>query len=337
MKTAATLLLTIALLACPRVTHAQFHEAVGTRAQGLGGAFVAVADDASATWWNPAGLATGSYFNALAQRGRVTEPAEPIDSAPARRASTTGFAIAFPALGVSYYQLRISEIRGISASTGGGSGTRQEEGGLGVVSLGISQFGTTVGQSLTDHIVVGSTLKIVRAGETASAGRSGVGLLDAGDDLDVARKTRVDIDAGVMAMFDTLKLGLSARNLSAPEFSAGGRTFVLKRQVRAGIANVSGRVGRLDGLTLAFDADLTKTETAVGERRDVAGGIELWFLRRRAGVRGGLTHNTLGGKATALSGGVSVALSSGSYIEVARTSGSDASLRGWSGSVRMTY
>ena len=29
---------------------------------GMGGAFVAVADDGSAIYWNPAGLATGPYF-----------------------------------------------------------------------------------------------------------------------------------------------------------------------------------------------------------------------------------------------------------------------------------
>ena len=33
-------------------------DVVGTRAQGMGGAFVAVADDASAAWWNPAGLSS---------------------------------------------------------------------------------------------------------------------------------------------------------------------------------------------------------------------------------------------------------------------------------------
>src|SRR4029453_5176655 len=33
-------------------------EPVGTRAQGMAGAFVAVADDATATYWNPAGLAS---------------------------------------------------------------------------------------------------------------------------------------------------------------------------------------------------------------------------------------------------------------------------------------
>ena len=41
---------------------AQPADAVGVRAQGMGGAFTAVADDATAAWWNPAGLAGGSYF-----------------------------------------------------------------------------------------------------------------------------------------------------------------------------------------------------------------------------------------------------------------------------------
>src|SRR5687768_972860 len=34
-------------------------EVVGSRALGMGGAFVAVANDSSAVFWNPAGLASG--------------------------------------------------------------------------------------------------------------------------------------------------------------------------------------------------------------------------------------------------------------------------------------
>ena len=36
---------------------------MGTRALGMGGAFVAVADDATAPYWNPAGLGTGATFS----------------------------------------------------------------------------------------------------------------------------------------------------------------------------------------------------------------------------------------------------------------------------------
>ena len=48
-----------ALLLLPSPTAAQTWSQVGERSQGMGGAFVAVADDASAIYWNPAGLATG--------------------------------------------------------------------------------------------------------------------------------------------------------------------------------------------------------------------------------------------------------------------------------------
>ena len=43
--------------------HAQTFGGIGTRAEGMGGAFVAVADDASAVYWNPAGIATGATFD----------------------------------------------------------------------------------------------------------------------------------------------------------------------------------------------------------------------------------------------------------------------------------
>lgn len=52
----ATLLLSIVLV--PALLHASFDNGVwGVRAAGMGGAFVALADDASAPFWNPAGTA----------------------------------------------------------------------------------------------------------------------------------------------------------------------------------------------------------------------------------------------------------------------------------------
>jgi long-chain fatty acid transport protein len=52
--------LTVVVGLTPHVVTAQSFAAVGTRAAGMGGAFVGVADDASAIYWNPAGLAVGT-------------------------------------------------------------------------------------------------------------------------------------------------------------------------------------------------------------------------------------------------------------------------------------
>jgi hypothetical protein len=54
----------VSFLVTPQAATAQIYESIGIRAQGMSGAFVAVADDATTTWWNPAGLASGGYFKA---------------------------------------------------------------------------------------------------------------------------------------------------------------------------------------------------------------------------------------------------------------------------------
>src|SRR5215831_13569687 len=100
---------------------AQIYESVGIRAQGMGGAFVAVADDATATWWNPAGLARGPYLSIVFEVDRTQEPVDDRDSGgrarAAWRSSGGGAAAAFPALGLSYYRLRVSQIEP-SSTTG---------------------------------------------------------------------------------------------------------------------------------------------------------------------------------------------------------------------------
>src|SRR2546421_12540378 len=80
---------------------AQTADAIGVRARGMGGAFTAVADDSSATWWNPAGIPTGPYFNAILEWNRGRKPDTPVDTGfePPRSA---GFSVAYPALGLSY-------------------------------------------------------------------------------------------------------------------------------------------------------------------------------------------------------------------------------------------
>src|SRR6186997_2028771 len=89
---------------------AQLFEDVGTRAQGMGGAFVAVADDATAAWWNPAGIATGALFDVIFEKGHSAQPEDPVGLELANRVNTYGFAAAFPSLGVSHFRVRTSQV-----------------------------------------------------------------------------------------------------------------------------------------------------------------------------------------------------------------------------------
>jgi hypothetical protein len=155
----------------PRPAFAQAYESVGTRAQGMGGAFVAVADDATSTWWNPAGLATGNFLSLILEHGTSDFPHQ-TTVGPAQRDANNSFSIAFPALGLSYYRLRISEIAPTPA-TETSAGVRQDEGTVVRLStVEISQFGSSVGQSLGRHLVLASTVKVGgrRAGTTTNTG-----------------------------------------------------------------------------------------------------------------------------------------------------------------------
>jgi hypothetical protein len=120
---------------------AQPSDQVGVRALGMGGAFTAVADDSTATWWNPAGLASGAYFSGM------LEYAHPEGG---EGDGLRGLSVAFPGLGLSYYRIPRLSLR---ASTDSNPASRQDEGSLSV-------FGATVGQSFGRHLVVGSTVKI---------------------------------------------------------------------------------------------------------------------------------------------------------------------------------
>lgn len=321
-----------------RPARAQTFESVGVRAQGMAGAFVAVADDATASWWNPAGIATGRYLSAVIEKGQTTEPSSPTPEGPGIRTTSGDIAIAFPALGLSYYRLRVSEIAA-PGSTGTSPGNRQDPlaGGSRVRSMALSQFGTTVGQSLGDHFVLGSTLKLLRAG-AVSEQTTGTDPLHDADGLDVSRHVRADLDLGAMATFGHVRLGLTVRNVTEPSFDAGAlEPLTLKRQARVGLAVLSVRNGAGQGLTAAADADLTTTSTAVGDVRHVAGGVEAWLGKGRLGVRAGASANTVGSARPAASGGVSVALTRALHVNASKTLGRDDSLAGWSTSVSVAF
>jgi hypothetical protein len=313
--------------------NAQIYEMVGTRAQGMGGAFVAVADDATATWWNPAGLATGAYFSSVIERGSTTEPGEAAPGGPAWRGETKAFAVMFPALGLSYYRLRISEIAP-AASTADAAPDRQDQGttGTGLRSWATSQFGLSVGQSLGNHLVIASTLRLVRGGLALSAGPAAGDPLDAAADLDVSMETEADLDLGAMASFGHTRLGLAIKHARQPAFGEGANRLVLRRQVRAGVAFVARGT-----VTVAVDADLSTTATAFGDARHVAAGAEAWLLRRRIGLRGGVSANTAGETSASTSTGLSLAVRPSTFVDAALTVGSDRSREGWNLGLRVTF
>jgi hypothetical protein len=292
------LIAALVLLTAPRPASAQAFELVGIRAQGMGGAFVAVADDATATWWNPAGLAAGPYFNALVEYGRSEHPDD-------TRAS--GIAVALPSLGLSYYRIPVSHIRSISP-TDQSAADRQDQGAL-------NQFGATVGQSLGQHVVIASTLKLDHAIDD----------------------THVDLDIGAMVKYGSVHAGITVKNVREPSFGDGPDRLDLTRQVRAGAALTRQGKGRVDQVTAAFDADLTVTPTPVGDERHVSAGLEVWMLKRRLGVRGGGSADTVGDTRGSGSAGISVAFRSGFYLDGAYTGGSDETRNGWGAALRVTF
>ena len=118
--------------------------APGVRAAGMGGAFTAVADDASAAYWNPAGLATAGFFSLVVDR-----------NAGNRGSSASLIAIGTPPLGFSYYR----------TATGDRSNGRN--------SLIAHHAGVTVLQSLGGRLTVGGTLKLVHGNVRSGSGAEG--------------------------------------------------------------------------------------------------------------------------------------------------------------------
>jgi len=289
-------------------SYAQAPDAVGVRAQGMAGAFTAVADDATASWWNPAGIAAGALLNLIVEYGDLNDP--PVPDMPAHR----GFALAFPALGVSYYRMTVSEIRPAD-TTATSSGVRQDTGMPSVRSLDLSQFGVTVGQSAGRHLVIASTLKVISAD---------------GD-------TEPGLDIGAMTIYGLFRAGVTVRNVRQATFGDGDAEMTLQRQVRAGAALSSATSTAFGGATIAVDADLRAIPTVAGDERRIATGGELWTKQRWLGGRAGVSLSTIGEKRTAYSGGVSIAARRGIFVDAQVPGGSDPSRKGWSGALRVTF
>jgi hypothetical protein len=312
---------------------AQIVESVGSRALGMGGAFVAVATDSTATWWNPAAIAAGPFVD-VAVAHAVTDSRGDLAAA---RNSASWFTVATPPAAFSYYRFRVTNIAGTSPTVPAAEDREGTRTGVPIESLSASQIGVTLVQSVLDGIHVGTTLKYVRgtvrSGQGSPSGNSG-DLLDQGDALAGGdAQGRFDLDVGAIAVRGPVRIGAVARNLAQPEF---GGVVRLPRQYRVGAAYDAEQAG-YPPLTLAVDADVRSYDTGTGDRRVVAVGAERWLLDRRIGLRGGARFNTVGARERAATAGASYAVRSGLYVEAHVVHGGAADDRGWGVAARVTF
>jgi hypothetical protein len=189
------------------------------RSIGLGGAFVATADDPlAAMMWNPAGLTqslqnevhfeTAHYFEDTSINGLSFVM-------PARRLPTLGFTM-------------------LSLSSGGFERTDELNTSLGTFDQKDMAFLISGSKSLTQRLSLGANLKIVTQ-QVEDFKSSGVG---------------ADI-GGLYSITPRVKLGLSLLNLGGPSLSPRDVTETIPMEVRGGVA-----VGFLNGRGLvSVEAD----------------------------------------------------------------------------------
>jgi hypothetical protein len=312
---------------------AQPFESVGSRAQGMGGAFVGVADDASAVYWNPGGLASGAYFSLVLDR----TSGESVPDGDPRGGSHSGWLLALsaPAIGLSYYRLRENIAVPVTAGVLVGSADSAAE-AMRLESLVTHHAGATLVQSIVGGVSVGATVKLVRgiAAVETFLDADAEDLLGERDMIGEA-SNRFDADVGVLASAGVLRAGLTVRNLVEPAFeSPGGTELKLERQARAGVSLL------LTGRWLAAaDVDLTEQRGAFGDVRSVAVGVE-GGLATRVFARAGFRFNAAGGDTSrqpvATFGGSYAAMGS-LLVDAQVTVGSDKGSPGWGVAGRVVF
>lgn len=190
------------LLAVPVAAHAYFEQVeVGSRAISMGRAFVASADDASALYWNPAGLARLSRRVAMLDYTRLYAVED----------LSAGFvALAWPL-----------ELGTVAAGWNHQAVTDVVSEDLFYASL--SRSSSVGGGSWRVH--TGATLKAARVGYAEN------------DEADYGSITRITGDAGVIVEGPRVRLGYALRNIVEPEFDfvSGGGGTSLPRQFDAGV------------------------------------------------------------------------------------------------------
>ena len=306
--------------------HAQEFERVGVRALGMAGAFVAVADDATATFWNPAGL-TGVLSSAVLEVQHI-DTRRGLDPTlqEGTKDYTTFVSLASQTVGLSYYRLRSWQVERV---TGDGAAEGDTSALFSVVT---QHAGVTLVQALSPGVAVATVVKVVRGTVGVGIGGGGVpieSLFDQTSELSGRSTTRLDLDVGVMVGTGAVRVGLVGRNLREPEFDVSDEAGIsLRRRFRAGLSVRSSR-----SLVVALDVDLDIVVTEAGPRRNIAVGAEQRL--GRLVVRGGGRVNLEDDARPAVGAlGLSLEVMSGFWLDGQMTVGRDDRERGWGVSMR---
>jgi hypothetical protein len=337
MRTSALPVLFLLSIVLSHTANAQNIETTGSRALGMGGAFVAVASDSSAVWWNPAGIAAGPFLDLSFSRALTDVP----DQIPGRRERVTSFTIAAPMLGVGYQRVRLSDIASVGSTGATDAGREDTRTGLRVRSLPVNELGVALVHSVASGVHVGATFKYLRgkvlttAGDPAASRPDLIAMADALEGGTVDQQ--FDVDVGAIAARGAVRLGIVGRHLAEPSFGDTAATGVtLQRQVRVGVAFDGDAIGRLP-LVLSMDADLKRYSTMSGDRRVIAVGVEQWVAGKRLAVRAGARANTAGAEERAATVGGSAQVRSGLFIDAHAVVGGATDERGWGTAVRFSF
>jgi hypothetical protein len=175
----------------------------GARALGMGGAFVATADDALGILWNPAGLPGMEQNQIMFENARLFEDTS---------VNGVSFAVPgswFPSLGVSMVSLRSGDFQR----------TNEINGDLGTFREGETAYLFTLARSVSRRASLGANVKVVQQTvEEFSAGGFGA-------------------DVGAMLqVLPTLKVGVSVLNLGGPSITLRSTAETFPVQARAGFS-----------------------------------------------------------------------------------------------------
>ena len=189
-------------------------------------------------------------------------------------------------------------------------------------TLTTTNIGVTVVQTIVPGLVIGSTARVVSGGIDGLESR-----------------TTGDLDAGAIVSAWHMRFGLTARNLTEPEFEGGGGKVRVKRQFRIGaaLAPRSLPTGVHGPFTLAFDADLTATPDIRGDRRAAAAGGEYWLVTGAVGLRAGVRWTTSGQSDRAFSGGFTLKLPRSIHVEGQATRWDSTEETEWNVGARVTF